>query len=826
MSYNNIPQEMKSLPQWVGFLRTPAKNGKMNKLPVNPHSLYGASSTNPETWGRFSDALSAIGKPCRVGQSEGIVEGIGFVFAPPYCGIDLDNVIDESGELNHYALDIVKNMESYTEISPSGKGLHIIYKGSVHPEWKKKTVDALGEGTDLEMYQTGRYFTVTGNILENYKELADRDAVAECVQIAYMNKSSEPLHSSKVDGTKFQEKNSGVSCDSDEHYTIRPVTAVEDKDDKDIIRLAEKNKSFESLYSGYISGYGSDRSRADMALCSILAFYTKNTAQIDRIFRTSGLMRDKWDRKTGNTTYGALTIENALNTVTGHYDPDYYKNTAKEKYTVTIGQNNNKPFRITIPQFDFETELRFHALNPIQTAAFFADCIGEYALFVPENNCYMIWNGTYWQEDKNDLIIRKLAKIFIENCLKAVPPPIPIPDDASEEEAKEIKNKNKNYKNYKDYYHNFTYYHGRINLIKDMQDILHKSINEFNTNLYLFNCQNGTFNLQTGQLQKHDHKDYLFMVSNVAYNPSARCERFERFIDEITDGDREKARYLQKAIGYCLDGFPKEECFFLALGLSTRNGKGTLFNTVMHLFGDYGQTIGFDTLARKGAKDGSRATPDLAKLFGARMVLANEPDKGIYFDEALLKQLTGGDPVAVRQLYKPPFTFFPQFRIWVTANNKPNVSDTSVFESDRLKLISFDHHFNEQERDPNLKSTLKEAASAVFNWLIEGYRLYQAEGLKNYKEMNDMLRQYQQDSDIIQQFINDRLIFDNTIPQKDAVTIKTIRCEYINWCRIQGISPISSRTFKEELIKHKVSVVIHHNQEKVLCRIVNRCIDE
>ena len=157
--YEKIPEELKSLPQWVGFFRTPAKDGKTTKKPVNVRTLYGASSTNPETWGTFEQAVQSIGKTARVGDSQGKIEGIGFVFAPPYCGIDLDHVINaDTGEINRQALDVINTMESYTEISPSGTGIHIIYKGEIHKEWKCKKNNGLGSGSDIEMYQQGRYF--------------------------------------------------------------------------------------------------------------------------------------------------------------------------------------------------------------------------------------------------------------------------------------------------------------------------------------------------------------------------------------------------------------------------------------------------------------------------------------------------------------------------------------------------------------------------------------------------------------------------------------------------------------------------------------------
>lgn len=800
MNYNDIPQELKECRQWICH---------KDKIPKSPLYDGNARTTDPNTWGSFEQAVGAVSK---YGYS-----GIGFVFTTnsPYCGIDIDHCINaDTGELNEKAADIVNVMDSYTELSPSGTGLHIIYKGALHKEWKKKVNNALGEGVHLEMYQTERYFTVTGNAYNGCRNIAEADIMAAAVYNAHVIQGI---------GSKTAPKNKPLSTSYGN--ANRPQRLTEEHK---IIELAKKNHNFESLYSGDISHYENDRSRADMAFCSILAFYTKDPNQIDSIFRSSGLMREKWDRKTGSGTYGTMTIENALKTVTGQYDPQYYKTAAKDDFSVGIGRELKNRFQIEIPEFTFD-DLKFHALNNIKTAEFFAGCIGEYAAFVPENKSWLTYNGTYWKEDLNSLTMRSLAKTFIEKCIKAVPPPIPIPQDASKEEENEINKQNKIYMSYKNHYQSFTYLNNRINLIKDMEDILSRNINDFDTQPYLFNCQNGTLNLDTMQLQPHNPKDHITLIANVNYDRNACSERFIRFIDEITENDHEKARYLQKALGYSMDGLPREECFFLALGLSTRNGKGTLFNTVLNLFGDYGKTISFDTLSRKGAKDGSKPSPDIAMLNAARLIIANEPDKGIYFDEALLKQLTGGDPIATRKLYGSPFSFIPQFKIWITANNKPNVSDNSIFESDRLKLITFDRHFGENERDTSLKTTLKQEheKSAILNWLLAGYQLYRKEGLRNYAQMNEQLKSYRQDNDIIQQYINDRLIFPENMPQKDGTTVKAIRCDYVLWCRLQHINAVSPRSFKEELMKHNIPLFTHHKQDKALCKVNDiRSIEE
>lgn len=183
---------------------------------------------------------------------------------------------------------------------------------------------------------------------------------------------------------------------------------------------------------------------------------------------------------------------------------------------------------------------------------------------------------------------------------------------------------------------------------------------------------------------------------------------------------------LQKALGYAMKGEANEECYFNAVGEKTRNGKGTLFDTILQLFGSYGAQLDFNTIAKSGSKDGSRATPDLARLIGTRFVLSNEPDKGVFVNEALLKQITGNDDLTARPLYGAPIQFKPVFKLFITANSRPNVSDDSLFASDRVKILPFPHHFSAQERDSTLKRKLRtpEAMSGILNWLLEGYCLY------------------------------------------------------------------------------------------------------
>jgi len=131
----------------------------------------------------------------------------------------------------------------------------------------------------------------------------------------------------------------------------------------------------------------------------------------------------------------------------------------------------------------------------------------------------------------------------------------------------------------------------RDGLLFDARSIAPKSLNAFDCNRLMFNCQNGTLNLKDMVLHSHAPTDYLTKIASVKYSAGANCERWERFINEVMCGDIGTARFLQKALGYCLSGETSLECFFILYGSTTRNGKTTLSETMAHVLGDYAKTI-------------------------------------------------------------------------------------------------------------------------------------------------------------------------------------------------------------------------------------------
>jgi hypothetical protein len=280
---------MREETRWVNW-RYAVVNGKRTKIPYVAGLKRKASSTDPKTWRAFAETLAA--------QQGGGGDGIGFVLGDGWIGIDLDHVRDDTSPKTmrpetSAALEAIRMVNSYTEISPSGTGFHIITRGTLPPGGRKRGW--------FEIYEAGRFFTVTGQHVDHTPRTVEErtDAIAE-------------LHA-KVFGTPT-------------NGNIRPTAPPSlDTDDAEVIRLAgsaRNGSKFSALWAGDTGYHGGDDSAADLALCSTLAFYTgKDSGHMDRLFRQSGLMRPKWDTKRGTTTYGAITIEKAIASTTETYTP-------------------------------------------------------------------------------------------------------------------------------------------------------------------------------------------------------------------------------------------------------------------------------------------------------------------------------------------------------------------------------------------------------------------------------------------------------------------------------------------------------------------------
>lgn len=280
---------------------------------------------------------------------------------------------------------------------------------------------------------------------------------------------------------------------------------------------------------------------------------------------------------------------------------------------------------------------------------------------------------------------------------------------------------------------------------------------EFDKDAYVFNCKNGTLHLDSGEFTEHRSSDLLTKITPVDYDPTAHSDRWNTFISEIMTNDQERAEFLQTVFGYALSGDTRYECMSILYGATTRNGKGTLCESVLKVFGSYGRTARPETIAQKNNTNSSRPSEDVARLAGVRFVNIAEPGKSLVLNAGLLKNMTGNDTLNARFLHENSFDFEPQFRLYINTNYLPVVNDMTVFSSNRVIIIPFERHFDETDQDKGLKREFATPAvqSAILNWLIDGYRKLQMHGLRMPQSVINATGQYQHDSDKMTLFIED-----------------------------------------------------------------------
>lgn len=417
----------------------------------------------------------------------------------------------------------------------------------------------------------------------------------------------------------------------------------------------------------------------------------------------------------------------------------------------------------------------------------FADVYKDAARYCPDRGVWFVYDGKRWNPDSKDFTqTMRLCKRLADALM------IYSTTIENEKYAQAVaKWQNRNTRN---------------TILKDAQDCYPVNANEFDADDYLLNCRNGTLDFKTMKFRPHSPADLISKIANVYFDPEAHCKRWETFISEIMQGDQGKARFLQKALGYALTGDAREECFFILYGATSRNGKSVLMESYKNIMGDYGRATSPESIAQKDRADSSRPNEDIARLAGARFVNISEPDKSLVLSSALIKTLTGNDTIQARYLHEHIFEFRPQFTIFVNTNHLPRVTDSTVFSSDRIKVIPFTRHFEENERDTSLKRLFskKENASAILNWCIRGLRMYQDEGLVVPESVKAATKEYMIDSDDITRFMDDELITDFRAEVRTA----DVYDRYKEWCERNGFHQKSIKTFSQDLKQRNVNILV------------------
>lgn len=693
--YDAIPNDMRTLVQWGTYEKVwQSERNKYTKIPHNAADDSLAKTNDPQTWSDFETALNAMQKYQR--------DGLSFFFANGYVGLDLDNVAGEldkfkDGDWENDVAVAVLFTDSYVEISQSGHGIHAIMRGEIHGDRRRKK--------DVELYQEGRFFALTGNCIHKVNETTKMQQVRMDRMYDYYFQDIGPAKET-------------LNTDVPELNNLQVG---------EIIRRAESSKNgarFKAFMQGGWEPFYDSQSEADLAFANDLAFWTgRDFNKMDEIFRNSSLIRQKYDEKHGKTTYGVALLNKAINETTNTFNP------IKEplnKYTL----NFNKPEKKELPARSWDDTGNADRLM---------DQYGEYIKYSYIDKSWYFYNGSFWEMDDKGMIA-KFADQVVENMkdekLKIAPDVDP--EDAAENWQSFVK-KTRQHTQKKNF----------VEETKHRVPVLH---GEFDRDPMLVNAINGYVDLSNGILQDHDIKKMFSQQADVEYSDNVDCPIWLNFLNQVFDNDQSLIDYIQKAVGYSATGSTSEQVMFILFG-GGRNGKSVFINTIADILGTYSKTMSASSIMVK--PNGNGANSDIARLEGARMVVSSEPNEGVRLDEGLVKQLTGGDTVTARFLYGKEFEFEPQFKIWLATNHKPIIRGTDDGIWRRLMMIPFLVQIPEDKVDKKLSAKLKSESIGILNWIVDGAIKWQKEGLNPPAVVTKASKEYRDEMDTITLFVND-----------------------------------------------------------------------
>ncbi|MBI2836077.1 MAG: bifunctional DNA primase/polymerase [Chloroflexi bacterium] len=401
--------------------------------------------------------------------------------------------------------------------------------------------------------------------------------------------------------------------------------------------------------------------------------------------------------------------------------------------------------------------------------------------FCVERGEWLSWTGSKWGWDTAEVGITKLAKQTVRRIYgEAEQEPNEGQRKALADHAKRSESDAK---------------------IKDMISLAQSevaiSLNELDCDQWLFNVQNGTIDLRTGTLRAHDPADLITQIAPVSYDAAASSPCFTAFLDKITRGDSELQGYMARIVGSSLTGSTRDQKVFVAYGGGS-NGKSTFCVTIRDLFGDYAVRINPDeVMLMKAAADNGGAREGLVDLKGKRLAVASEIQEGRKLNMSLIKDLSGGESIKARRLYSHNIEFKPNFKLLLSGNYKPAVSEMTLAAWRRLRLIPFTVTIPDAEMDAGLPDKLRAEFPGILNWAVRGCLDWQRNGLGEADAVKLATDGYHHESDILAEFIEDCCIMeeDARIPKAE------LRAKYEAWALENKQDAIGQKTFKSRLLE-------------------------
>ena len=802
--FSNIPAQLRALPQWVCW-RYETRNGKPTKLPIQAKSngkLLNAKSNDPATWSDFDTAIAAAVRLNLEGVGLNLWESDGLT------GLDLDHVFaPATGELDPLAREVLTRFAgTYAEISPSGTGIRIWCYGKPGRSGK---CDGKRKWLEVYSHPSHRYLTVTGNQWTGSADhVTEQQDALDWLHSRFMSKS-------KDDSTG--QDNRAAKARSNASPSVETSLDLDDTALLDKARSAKNGAVFEALWRGDLSGYGGDHSAADLALLNALAFWTgSDAARMDRLFRQSGLMRDKWDvvhdPATGRT-YGGMSIDKAIAGCREGYRgkrPD-----GGHAGTARAEPSSNPQRDAYLNEVTGEGALET-GLNPFRgTDDANADLLlglhGADIRYCPPWDKWLLWTGSHWQidirldidrlsadvprslraraimltQEQQSLLERMAALLSRINA-------DPAQRQGLTKEHSRLLERKITIDDEVDWLLKLagklegTAKRGCMLLATRHKVVVHHS--DLDKGHFLLNAANGTVDLQTGKMRPHERRDLLTHDVEIPFDAAAAAPTWLQFLNSTFSGDADLIQFVQRAVGYSLTGDVREQVLLICHGVGS-NGKSVFLNILRKLLGNLAWQAAPDLLM---ADKQRRHPTEQADLFGKRLVVCQETGEGRRFNENLVKQLTGGDGITARRMHEDFWQFNPTHKLWLSTNHKPEIRGTDFAIWRRIRLIPFNVKFTDDgpaRKDPEMEAKLTAELPGILAWAIAGCIAWQRIGLNPPAAVTEATAEYQAEMDVLAAWLGECCIVGKRYEVKAADLYRS----YVGWCEQSGEFPEKQR---------------------------------
>lgn len=699
-NFDNIPQQMKDAARWCVWKYALRDNSdgtqKWSKPPYQPCGKF-ASSTDPATWSTFDAVRAAF-------TADGAWDGVGFFLGDDWIGVDLDKTDAAAADA------MLHKLNGYAERSVSGNGFHVIARAKLNSLSGKKT-------GNLEFYANARFFTVSGHTINGFSQIPDDFRTNEFA--AFYR----------------------------EMFNVKPPPPPRDDDDL----LERVARAEPKLWAGDTSDHGGDHSAADFALCGCI-YRLCGAEHVDAIFRQSGLMRDKWDKKRGSKTYGEQTIDRVI---------------ASTRSTPGAKAPPAPATTGTGGRFVLSTT---HTLPTAET--FMADQYPDNTL-VAHNGLIYTWDKSRYVEMPLDSLRHKLQR-WLFNCLeqpaKGDPRPFPCNPSTIDDAMKTVRI-------------------FRSVLAGDTQPPAWIDGADGPDPREILFGKTEMVHLPTGAVLPNTPR--MFNVNSLPcdYDPEAPSpKRWLKFLASL-DIDDEQIAALQQWFGYCLTADTSQQKAMMIIG-PKRSGKGTIARILRHLVGEKNCT--------------GPTTSSLAGTFGLQPLLhktlavigdARFHGDGVQVVTERLLNITGEDPITVDRKHLESVETKLLTRFLCLSNDLPKFSDASGALPGRFIMLRLHKSFYKRE-DTKLEQSLVSELPGILAWAVAGWVTLQEQGRFIEPEATrEVVEELEDLASPVSSFLKEKC------DMADSAWVYTdlLYAEWVKWCKAEGKHPTQKAVFSKDL---------------------------